>query len=741
MQVNFRRTKGSVLVAAFIAVLCACVIVVPAFAQSSNSVTAPSDTASQAILGQPTAFASAQANYEFIPGGISRHNAQAAWSKVSSRLAVDSNMAQAIASQAGAASFNHGDYRTVGFGRASPGTTNSSVLSNGRVVPAGETANCHVGARVLILIHKVTGKRLEICTACSNPRLGGSSVQPIPQRPWRLGTVLPFHRQVTRPIKCPDGRKIGSLKITLKGVVRGRTWGTVQGRMTAKLKLKLKLKLKAVVKVKCAPPAKPVVTPPPPPAVNNNITINNSNQQQQNQGQNQAQQQCAIAGGVWVNGKCDMSIVILQQQCEQQGGFWNSQTQKCIMPTPTPSPTPTPTPSPTPTPTPTPPPKVGKPTANAVCPPNFGAGLDVSFSNGSDANADVAFYVNGQLKVTLAPGGSDTQNVAVAEGGTITVTGKVQGNVVFTKSFTRNCPAPPPPKAHAKLVKKAFVDGNSKTLAGGEFSFSVSVNGQVKFSTTNAATGSARDLGDFNAGDDVEVCETNSDGYTPDDNCVSHTMSADETFTFTIVNRKTTSKPQPHATASAPCPSSGDSRTVTVTLTNTGNADAVNVAVEVTGAANSPASFTVHPGQTLTPTFSTSTDIDVRVRAMFGGDTLYDQTFPKCEKPPTPPTANNVTQPQEVYVNETYPNICADVSAPAGHSVRVVFSAKFGSFPDSTFNYSGGFARPCKTYHAPGDVTPTGKDTITVTVYDLTTGLNASSSSDPFDVWANTPNP
>jgi hypothetical protein len=111
-----------------------------------------------------------------------------------------------------------------------------------------------------------------------------------------------------------------------------------------------------------------------------------------------------------------------------------------------------------------------------------------------------------------------------------------------------------------------------------------------------------------------------------------------------------------------------------------------------------------------------------------------------CNKP-TPPTANNVTQPQEVYVNETYPNICADVSAPAGHSVRVVFSAKFGSFPDSTFNYSGGFARPCKTYHAPGDVTPTGKDTITVTVYDLTTGLNASSSSDPFDVWANTPNP
>jgi hypothetical protein len=120
--------------------------------------------------------------------------------------------------------------------------------------------------------------------------------------------------------------------------------------------------------------------------------------------------------------------------------------------------------------------------------------------------------------------------------------------------------------------------------------------------------------------------------------------------------------------------------------------------------------------------------------------TAWAQCSSGNNKPPkVPPSAGNITQPQEVYVNETYPNVCADVSAPSGHSVKVVFSAKYGSFPDSTFNYSGGFAHPCKTYHAPGDATPSGSDTITVTVYDITTGLNSSASSDPFPVWKNTP--
>jgi hypothetical protein len=741
--------KDSALSTAFMAVLCACVVAVPASAQSSNSTTAPSDTASQAILGQPTAFASAQANYEFMPGGLPKHNAKAAWSKVSSRLAVDSNMAQAVASQAGAASFNRSDYRTVGYGRASPGTTNSSVLSNGRVVPARETANCHVGARVLILIHKTTGKRLEICTACSNPRLGGSPAQSIPQRPWRLGTVLPFHRQVTKPIKCPNGHKIGKLKIMLKGVVRGRTWGKVQGRMTANMKLQLRLKLKAVVKVKCAKPAPPAAAPP-----TNNIVINNVNQQQQNQGQNQAQQQCALAGGVWQNGSCDMSIVIMQQQCVQQGGTWNYQTQKCVFPPPPPQPTPTPTPTPSPTPTPTPPPHVEKPsaTATASCPPAGGNGSGtVTVRNGSDANTDTTVTVNidGSITThTLSPGETQTRDFTVDTDNDVHVVVKnSHGTVIYENTFPRcekpktakptakvatycppeggeghftvtlgnaagtasadvdvlvdgvkytftvaagqaeqnhqfpldtqndvrvqvlfkggsllstdvlvvkHCQPPPPLKAHGKLKKSAFVDDSPKTLTGGEFSFSVSVNGTVKFNTTNAASGSTRDLGDFNAGDVVEACETDSDGYTPVVSCISHTAVAGETFTISIVNKKVTPPP-----------------------------------------------------------------------------------------PPKPPTVTNVTQPQEVYVNETYPNFCADVTAPVGHNIKVVFGARFGVGFTKTI-ISTGSDRVCGTYTAPTDLpfvwTPPSwsglskADTweqVHVVATDQSTGLSSTSSDNP----------
>jgi hypothetical protein len=511
---------------------------------------------------------------------------------------------------------------------------------------------------------------------------------------------------------------------------------------------------------------------------------------------------------------------------------------------PPPPPKPTPTPTPSPTPTPTPPPKVKVKLVKfcfvdgdkVECPKDFGFSVNGNggFTN-SGGEVTSLVEVNSGTQVTVC----ETDPKGWTRDGdqcqTLTATGSYA-----TVTFKNKKVTPPPPKAHAKLVKKAYVDGNSKTLTGGEFSFSVSVNGSVKFSTTNAASGSSRDLGDFNAGDVVKVCETDSDGFTPDDECITHTMVAGETFTYSFVNRKTTPKvPQPHAIASAPCPSSGSVRMVTVTLTNTGNADAVNVAVEVTGASNSPASFTVHPGQTLTPTFSTSTDIDVRVRAMFGSDTLFDQTFPKCAvpkahaklvkkayvdgnsktltggefsfsvsvngsvkfsttnaasgssrdlgdfnagdvvkvcetdsdgftpddecithtmvagetftysfvnrktTPPTPPTVTNVTQPQEVYVNETYPNFCADVTSPAGHTVKVVFGARFGVGFTKTIT-STGSDRVCGTYTAPTDLpfvwTPpswsgfSNADTweqVHVVATDLDTDLSSTSSKNP----------
>jgi hypothetical protein len=88
------------------------------------------------------------------------------------------------------------------------------------------------------------------------------------------------------------------------------------------------------------------------------------------------------------------------------------------------------------------------------------------------------------------------------------------------------------------------LDGSLKSLSGGEFSFKVYVNGTEKTTVANAASGSSRDLGQFNDRDDVEVCENaNANGYTPDVRCISHTMSAGENFTFSFVNRKTTPPP------------------------------------------------------------------------------------------------------------------------------------------------------------------------------------------------------
>jgi hypothetical protein len=418
-------------------------------------------------------------------------------------------------------------------------------------------------------------------------------------------------------------------------------------------------------------------------------------------------------------------------------------------PPPPPPPTSTPTPTPSPTPTPTPPPKVKVKLVKfcfvdgdkVECPKDFGFSVNGNggFTN-SGGEVTNLVEVNSGTQVTVCETDPKGWTRDDDQCQTVTATGSYA-----TVTFKNKKVTPPPPKAHANLVKKAFVDGISKTLTGGEYSFSVRVNGDLKFNTTNEASGSPHYLGDFNAGDVVEVCETSSDGFTPDEVCITHTMVAGETFTFSFVNRKTTPKvPQPHATASAPCPSSGSVRMVTVTLTNTGNADAVNVAVEVTGASNSPASFTIHPGPPLTPTFSTTTDIDVHVRAMFGSNTLFDQTFPKCEKPPTPPTVKNVTQPQEVYVNETYPvNICADVTSPAGDTVKVVFGARFGIGFTKTIT-STGSDRVCGTYTAPTDLpfvwTPPSwsgfshADTweqVHVVATDLDTALSSTSSKNP----------
>jgi hypothetical protein len=104
-------------------------------------------------------------------------------------------------------------------------------------------------------------------------------------------------------------------------------------------------------------------------------------------------------------------------------------------------------------------------------------------------------------------------------------------------------PTPTPSPGHGFLAKTATKDGVNVTLAGGEFTFSVSINGAASTTITNAASGANRDLGSINAGSTVLVCETNTGDYTPDTPCISHTFAAAENFTFSFINRKTTPAP------------------------------------------------------------------------------------------------------------------------------------------------------------------------------------------------------
>jgi len=107
---------------------------------------------------------------------------------------------------------------------------------------------------------------------------------------------------------------------------------------------------------------------------------------------------------------------------------------------------------------------------------------------------------------------------------------------------------------------------------------------------------------------------------------------------------------------------------------------------------------------------------------------------------PQPPTVQILTQPQEVSISGTdVPGttpFSADVSAPNGDRLTVVFDAKWGSFPNSSFTYGGGMNQVITTYDAPSELplpstingVTANWETVTVTVYDTTSGLTASQS-------------
>lgn len=311
-------------------------------------------------LASPKVAVAAQANHDFIPGGISKTDVNAAWSRVNSRAFVDPNMRQAIATQANVTTYDPSDWRVIGYGKASPGTGNSSVLNGGQVAAAPETSRCHVGAQVLIAVHKVTGAKLEICTACGNPRLR-RVVQRIPKRPWALGTVINISRHVSKPIEltCPSGQKVsGKLDVWLKERITGRTWGTIQGAMDAKMKLRVDLAIKAEVKLNCGPAPVPpplicqppntvvggVCTAPAPPPAQPVCTFNGVPVFTQPPGTTIVNGVCVVqtavctlngvpqftvpAGFVVVGGVC---IQQAQINCTAMGGTWNGSMMTCTI--------------------------------------------------------------------------------------------------------------------------------------------------------------------------------------------------------------------------------------------------------------------------------------------------------------------------------------------------------------------------------------------------------------------------
>jgi hypothetical protein len=104
---------------------------------------------------------------------------------------------------------------------------------------------------------------------------------------------------------------------------------------------------------------------------------------------------------------------------------------------------------------------------------------------------------------------------------------------------------------------------------------------------------------------------------------------------------------------------------------------------------------------------------------------------------PTPPTVS-LQSVQEVDENGT-DVITATVNAPSGDSLNVCYSAQFGAFSPSCVTITAAANQATtvqSTYQAPNDIVT---ENVTATVYDETTGLNATSAPDIFPVQSGDP--
>ncbi len=209
-----------------------------------------------------------------LPGGLTQSNPVVAQAQLMSRATVDPKLGQRLAHSTGAASFNPADYRAIGYGKATG--TNTGVDNQGNFVAARDTSRCHRGAKVLILLNIRTQGQAEICTGCANPRIR-AIIAHLPQRPWAVGTVMAFHRYVTKPvsIRCPSGQKVfGQLKVSVNGVIRANSWGELQGKMSVKIRAQVRAAISAQVTLRCGlAPAKPLPVKPG----NCNVVVNGNN--------------------------------------------------------------------------------------------------------------------------------------------------------------------------------------------------------------------------------------------------------------------------------------------------------------------------------------------------------------------------------------------------------------------------------------------------------------------------------
>lgn len=101
--------------------------------------------------------------------------------------------------------------------------------------------------------------------------------------------------------------------------------------------------------------------------------------------------------------------------------------------------------------------------------------------------------------------------------------------------------------------------------------------------------------------------------------------------------------------------------------------------------------------------------------------------------PPPPPSPEHpqgsINAKNDVDVNNTA-TVCGNYDVPSSHHATLTFGSTYGSYPGGkTFTVTGSGTQ-CTTYQAPGEVPPGGKDTLSVSLRDNTTGLSDNTPDD-----------